>query len=120
MKLIIFKKCLMPCDACGLARTTRVTFKGTVMTDLTVGSVWKTDINDKWSVPSLQNNVYAIGFIERMSRKLFIYFSNSKDVFAHTKDLLKSETPKLRTRHNLRDFIIIVMSKNSRVRRSDR
>ena len=106
VKPINFKKCLLPCDACGLAKTTRVSFKGTIVTNLTIGSVWQTDVSGKWSVPSLQNNVYAIGFIERMSRKLFIYFSNSKDVYAHTKDLLESEIPKLRTRHNLRDFII--------------
>jgi hypothetical protein len=105
VKPINFKKCLLPCDACGLAKTTRVSFKGTIVTNLTIGSVWQTDVSGKW-FPSLQSNVYAIGFIERMSRKLFIYFSNSKDVYAQTKDLLESEIPKLRTRHNLRDFII--------------
>ena len=53
VKPINFKKCLMPCDACGFAKTTRVSFKGSAMTDLTIGSVWQTDISGKWSVPSL-------------------------------------------------------------------
>ena len=106
VKPVNFKKCLMPCDACGLAKTTRVTFRGKVMTHMTIGSVWQTDVSGKWSVPSLQGNQYVIGFMERTSRKLFLYFSKNKDVYAQTKDLIEAEIPKLRARHSLRDFII--------------
>ena len=106
VKPVNFKKCLMPCDACGLAKTTRVTFRGKVMTHMTIGSVWQTDVSGKWSVPSLQGNQYVIGFMERTSRKLFLYFSKNKDVYAQTKDLIEAEVPKLRARHGLRDFII--------------
>ena len=106
VKPVNFKKCLMPCDACGLAKTTRVTFRGKVMTHMTIGSVWQTDVSGKWSVPSLQGNQYIIGFMERTSRKLFLYFSKNKDVYAQTKDLIEAEIPKLRARHSLRDFII--------------
>ena len=63
-------------------------------------------MSGKWSVPSLQGNHYVIGFIERSSRKLFLYFSKSKEVFAQTKDLRESEIPNLRARHGLKDFII--------------
>ena len=76
-----FKKLLEPCDACGMAKSTRITFRGKVMTDVTVGSVWQTDISGKWATPSLQGNVYTIGFLERKSRKIFVYFSKSKEVF---------------------------------------
>ena len=106
VKPVNFKKCLMPCDACGLAKTTRATFRGKVMTNLTIGSVWQADVSGKWPVPSIQGKHYVIGFIERSSRKLFLYFSKNKEVYAQTKDLIESEIPKLRVRHGLKDFII--------------
>ena len=106
VKPVNFKKCLLPCDACGLAKTTRITFRGKVMTDLTIGSVWQTDISGKWSTPSIQGNAYVIGFLERASKKIFLYFSKSKEVYEQTKDLIEVEIPKLRVRHNLKDFII--------------
>ena len=106
VKPVSFKKCLKECDACGLAKTTRVTFKGKVMTDMTVGSVWQTDISGMWATPSLQGNKYTIGYIERKSRKIFLYFSRHKDVYMQTKDLLESEIPKCRLRHGMKDFII--------------
>ena len=65
VKPVSFKKCLTECEACGLAKTTRVTFKGKVMTNMTVGSVWQTDISGMWATPSLQGNKYTIGYIER-------------------------------------------------------
>ena len=106
VKPVNFKKCLMPCDACGLAKTIRARFRGKVMTNLTIGSVWQTDVSGKWPVPSIQGNHYVIGYIERSSRKLFLYFSYNKEVYAQTKDLIESEIPKLRVRHGLKDFII--------------
>ena len=39
VKPVSFKKCLTECKACGRAKTTRVTFKGKVITNTTVGSV---------------------------------------------------------------------------------
>ena len=106
VKPVSFKKFLNPCDACGIAKTTRVTFKGKIMTNMTVGSVWQTDISGKWATPSLQGNTYTIRFIERKSKKIFLYFSKSKDVFAQTKDLLEAEIPKCRLRHDMKDFIV--------------
>ena len=76
------------------------------MTNLAVGSVWQTDISGKWATPSLQGNVYTIGFFERRSKKVFLYFSKSKDVYGQTKDLLEAEIPKCRLRHGMTDFII--------------
>ena len=80
VKPVSFKKLLRPCDACGLARTTRALFKGKVMTNLAVGSVGQTDISGKWVTPSLQGNVYIISFFDRRSKKVFLYFSEGKDV----------------------------------------
>ena len=68
--------------------------------------MWQTDICGKWAVPSLQGNTYTIGFFERASKKIFLYFSKSKDVFNQTKDLLESEIPKCRLRHGMKDFIV--------------
>ena len=51
------------------------------MTNLAVGSVWQTDISVKWATPSLQGNVYNIGFFELMSKNVFLYFSPSKNVY---------------------------------------
>ena len=42
-----FKICLWPCDACVIAKTTRAIFRGKIMTDVTIGSVWQTDICGK-------------------------------------------------------------------------
>ena len=64
VKPVSFKKFLMPCDACGIAKTTRAVFKGKIMTNMTVGSVWQTDISGKWATPSLQGNSFTLGFIE--------------------------------------------------------
>ena len=50
-------------------------FNDKVMTKLAVGSVWQTDINGKWTTPSLQGSVYTIGFFERRSKKVFLYAS---------------------------------------------
>ena len=50
---VSFKRCLLPCDACGISKTTRAIFRGKIMTDLTIGSVGQTDICRKWAVPSL-------------------------------------------------------------------
>ena len=44
-KSVSFKNSFTECEACGLAKTTWVTFKGKVMTDMTVGSVWQIDIS---------------------------------------------------------------------------
>ena len=96
----------MPCDVCGIVKTTRAVFKGKIMTNMTVGSVWQTDISGKWATPSLQGNSFTLGFIERNSRKIFLYFSKSKDMFAQTKDLLESEIQKCRLRHDMKDFIV--------------
>ena len=106
VKPVMFKKCLMPCDACGIAKTTRAIFKGKIMTNMTIGSVWQTDISGKWAVPSLQGNIYTSGFFERASKKIFLYFSKSKDMLAQTRDLLESEIPKCRLRHGMKDFIM--------------
>ena len=95
---VSFVKFLNPCDACGIAKTTRVMFKGKIMTNMTVGSVWQTDISGKWATPSLQGNTYTIRFIERKLKKMFLYFSKSKDVFARTKNLMEAEIPKCRER----------------------
>ena len=76
------------------------------MTDLKVGSVWQTDISGKWATPSLQGNTYTIGFFERKSKKIFLYFSKSKEMSQQTKDLIASEIPKCRLRHGTTDFII--------------
>ena len=76
------------------------------MTDLTIGSVWQTDISGKWSIPSIQGNFYVIGFLERASKKVFLYFSQSKAVYEQTKDLIEAEIPKLRVCHSLKDFIV--------------
>ena len=76
------------------------------MTDMTIGSVWQTDVCGKWPVPSLQGNHYSVGFLERASRKIFIYFSKSKELLPYVKDLVEAEIPKLRVRHGLKDFII--------------
>jgi hypothetical protein len=76
------------------------------MTDMTIGSVWQTDVSGKWQVPSLQGNSYVIGFLERASKKIFLYFSKKKEVYEQTKDLIEAEIPKLRLRHGLKDFII--------------
>ena len=81
---------LLPCDACGIGKSTRATFHGKVMTEVTVGSVWQTDISGKWATPSLQGNVYTIGDLECSSRKIFVYFSKTKEVYYQTKDLLDS------------------------------
>ena len=53
VKPIGFQKVLSPCDACGIGKSTRATFHGKVMTEITVGSVWQTDISGKWATPSL-------------------------------------------------------------------
>ena len=106
VKPVNFQKCLMPCDACGIAKSTRVTFRGKIMTEMTIGSVWQTDVCGKWPVPSLQGNHYSVGFLERASRKIFIYFSKSKELLPYVKDLGEAEIPKLRVRHGLKDFII--------------
>ena len=74
------------------------------MTNLMIGLVWQTDICGIWAVPSLQGITYTIGFFERVSKKIFIYFSKSKDVFNQTKDLLEFEMPKCRLRHEIKDF----------------
>ena len=44
---VSFKKFLNPCDACGNSKTTRVMFKRKIMTNMTVWSVWQTDISGK-------------------------------------------------------------------------
>ena len=43
---VAFKKCLTEGEACGLAKSTRVTFKSKVIINITVGSVWQTDISN--------------------------------------------------------------------------
>ena len=80
VKPVSFKECLLPFDACGIAKTTSAIFQSKIMTDLTIGSVWQTDICGKWAIPSLQGNTYIIGFFEMVSKKIFLYFSKSKNV----------------------------------------
>ena len=45
VKPVSFKKIVLPCDACSLAKSTRAVFNLKVMTNLAVGFVRKTDIN---------------------------------------------------------------------------
>ena len=49
---------------------------------------------------------YTIIFFERRSKKIFLYFSKSKDVYGQTKVLLEVEIPKCRLWHGIIDFII--------------
>ena len=60
----------------------------------------------KWAVQSLQGNTYTISFFERASKKIFLYFSKSNDVFNQTKDLRESEIPMCRLRHGMKNFIV--------------
>ena len=76
------------------------------MTNLAVGSVWQTGISGEWATPSLEGNVYTIGFFERRSKKVFLCFSKSKYVYAQKKNLLEAEILKCRLRHGMTDFII--------------
>ena len=69
------------------------------MTTLDVGSVWQTDISVKWATPSMQGNVYIIGFFDRRSKQVFLYFSTRKDAYGQTKDLLEADIPKFRLRY---------------------
>ena len=39
VKPVSFKRCLLPCDACGIAKTMRAIFRGKIMSDLTIGLV---------------------------------------------------------------------------------
>ena len=68
VKPVSFDKFLNPCDDCGIAKTTRVMFKGKIITYMTVGSLWQTNISGKWATPSMQGNTYTIGFIKRKSK----------------------------------------------------
>ena len=96
----------MRVEACCLAMTTRVTFKGELMAYMTVESVWKTNISGTWAASSLQGNKYTVGYIERKSRKIVLYFNPRKDVYMQTENLLESEIPKYRLRHGTKGFII--------------
>ena len=71
IKPIMFKNCLLPCDACGIAKTMRVSFRVKRMTNLKVGSVWQTNISGKWVTLSLQGNTYIIGFLSASQRRSF-------------------------------------------------
>ena len=106
VKPVMFKKCFKLCDAFRVAKTTRVSFRGKAMTDMKVCSVWQTDISCKWAAPSLQENTYTIGVFECKSKKMFLYFSKSKEMSQQTKDLIASEILKCRLRHETTDFII--------------
>ena len=90
----------------GIAKTIMVVFNGNVMTNLAVGSVWQTDNSGKWATPSLQDNVYTIGFFERRSDKVYLYLSKSNNVYGQKKDLLEAEIPKCRLRHQITYLII--------------
>ena len=56
----------------------------------------------KWAVPSPQSNIYTIG----LSKKIFLYFRQPKDMLAQTRDLLESEILKCRMRHGMKDLIM--------------
>ena len=45
MKPVNYKQSLTDCEACRMAKTTRVPFEGKVMTNMTVGSIWQTYIS---------------------------------------------------------------------------
>ena len=68
------------------------------MTGLKVGSVWQTDISGNWATPSVQGNTYTIGFFERKSKKISLYFSNLKE--------MSQQILKYRLRNGTTDFII--------------
>ena len=99
----------MPCDACDIAKTTRAVFKGKIMTNMTVGSVWKTNISGKWATPSMQGKRFTLGFVERNSRKIYLYFSNKNNMFAQSKNPLKSEILKCPYDIIYRTLLFIVM-----------
>ena len=54
----------------------------------------------------MQENIYTIGYSERVSKKILIYFSKSKDMSNKTKDLLEHEIPKCGRRHEIKDIIV--------------
>ena len=91
VKRFSFKKFLMMCDACDIAKILKGGFQGKLMTNKTVGSVWQMDISDKWASLSLHGNSLTFGFIRWKSRTIFLYFGKSSDMFAQTNDLLKFE-----------------------------
>ena len=92
---VSFKKIFMLCDTCCIAKTTRAVLKCKIGSNMTVGSVCQTDISGNWATPSLQDSSFTLCFFEWNSRKIFLYFSKLKVMFAQTKDagIIDSEVP---------------------------
>ena len=77
---------LLPCDVYDLAETTRAIINCKVMTNLTVASVWNSNISGKWAKPGMQGNGNIISFFDTRSKKVLLLFSKSNDFFPKVKE----------------------------------
>jgi hypothetical protein len=94
------------CDACRLAKSTRKTFTGHIPPETQIGKLWFFDMWGPNETASIRGNKYIAGFIEAVTKKVFLYFLPSKKCANVTRHLVTTEIPVLRHRHGLKDFII--------------
>ena len=94
------------CDACRISKSTRKTFPGQIPAESQIGKLWYFDMWGPNETASIRGNTYIAGFIESVTKKVFLYFTSSKKCANFTRHFVTTEIPILRHRHGLKDFII--------------
>jgi hypothetical protein len=94
------------CDACRIAKSTRKPFTGHITPETQIGKLWYFDMWGPNETASIKGNTYIAGFIEAVTKKVFLYYVPNKKCAAFTRHLVTTEIPVLRHRHGLKDFII--------------
>jgi hypothetical protein len=94
------------CDACRIAKSTRKSFPGHIPPETQIGKLWYFDMWGPNETASIKGNTYIAGFIEAVTKKVFLYYLPNKKCATVTRHLVTTEIPVLRHRHGLKDFII--------------
>ena len=97
------------CAICLRSKLTRPSHQGKLHVDRRVGAFFGVDVFGPMAVPSIRGNSYVFGIIEYLSKRTWLYFGKSKNVFLFTKDFLENEIVRLRSADNALGIITFVM-----------